>query len=49
MSRHTVKSQAIAVYRKLGVTSRSEAIERINEIGLLGAGRDRPVLTLPLP
>ncbi|MET0460616.1 MAG: LuxR C-terminal-related transcriptional regulator [Ilumatobacteraceae bacterium] len=39
VSRHTVKSQAIAVYRKLGVTSRSEAIERINEIGLLGAGR----------
>ena len=38
VSRHTVKSQAIAVYRKLGVTSRSEAIERINEIGLLGAG-----------
>jgi LuxR family maltose regulon positive regulatory protein len=38
VSRHTVKSQAIAIYRKLGVTSRSEAIERINEIGLLGAG-----------
>jgi LuxR family transcriptional regulator, maltose regulon positive regulatory protein len=39
VSRHTVKSQAIAVYRKLGVTSRSEAIERIQEIGLLESWR----------
>ena len=37
VSRHTVKSQAIAVYRKLGVTSRSDAIQRIHEIGLLGS------------
>jgi LuxR family maltose regulon positive regulatory protein len=35
VSRHTIKSQAVAVYRKLGVSSRSEAIERIKEAGLL--------------
>jgi LuxR family transcriptional regulator, maltose regulon positive regulatory protein len=36
VSRHTVKTQAISVYRKLGVSSRSEAIDRVREIGLLG-------------
>jgi LuxR family transcriptional regulator, maltose regulon positive regulatory protein len=36
VSRHTVKTQAISVYRKLGVSSRSEAIERVQAIGLLG-------------
>jgi LuxR family maltose regulon positive regulatory protein len=36
VSRHTVKTQAISVYRKLGVASRSEAIERVHQIGLLG-------------
>jgi ATP/maltotriose-dependent transcriptional regulator MalT len=30
-----VKTQAISVYRKLGVSSRSEAIDRVLEIGLL--------------
>jgi LuxR family maltose regulon positive regulatory protein len=35
VSRHTVKTQAISVYRKLGVSSRSEAIRRAQEIGLL--------------
>jgi LuxR family maltose regulon positive regulatory protein len=35
ISRNTVKTQAIAVYRKLGVSSRSEAIERAAELGLL--------------
>ena len=29
VSRHTVKSQAMSVYRKLGVSSRSEAIDRM--------------------
>ncbi|MET0145495.1 MAG: AAA family ATPase [Ilumatobacteraceae bacterium] len=38
VSRHTVKTQTTAVYRKLGVASRSEAIDRIREIGLLGGG-----------
>jgi LuxR family maltose regulon positive regulatory protein len=35
ISRHTVKTQAISVYRKLGVSSRSEAITRMHELGLL--------------
>jgi LuxR family maltose regulon positive regulatory protein len=35
VSRHTVKTQAMSVYRKLGVSSRSEAIERVHEVGLL--------------
>ncbi len=35
ISRNTVKSEAVAIYRKLGVSSRSEAIERAVELGLL--------------
>ena len=35
LSRHTVKSQAIAIYRKLNVTSRNAAVERARELGLL--------------
>ena len=35
VSRNTVKTQAISVYRKLGVSSRSEAIERAEELGLV--------------
>ncbi len=35
ISRHTVKSQAISIYQKLGVSSRSEAIQRMHEIGLI--------------
>ena len=35
VSRHTVKTQAISIYRKLGVTSRSETITRMQELGLL--------------
>jgi LuxR family maltose regulon positive regulatory protein len=34
VSRHTVKSQAISIYRKLGASSRSEAIDRMREFGL---------------
>ena len=34
ISRHTVKSEVISMYRKLGVSSRSEAVARINELGL---------------
>jgi LuxR family transcriptional regulator, maltose regulon positive regulatory protein len=37
LSPHTVKTQAISVYRKLGVTSRGEAIERAIALGLLDA------------
>jgi len=36
ISRHTVKSQAVSIYRKLGVSSRSEAVQQLQEIGLLG-------------
>ena len=35
VSRNTVKTQAIAVYRKLGVTSRAAAVERARAAGLL--------------
>ena len=35
VSRNTVKSQAISIYQKLGVSSRDEAIERLQESGLL--------------
>jgi len=35
LSRHTIRSQAMSVYRKLGVSSRSEAIARARELGLL--------------
>jgi len=35
ISRHTVKTQAMSVYRKLGVSSRSEAIDKVHEVGLL--------------
>jgi LuxR family maltose regulon positive regulatory protein len=37
ISRNTVKTQAIAVYRKLDVTSRSDAVARARELGLLGS------------
>ena len=37
VSRNTIKTQAISVYRKLGVSSRSEAIERAIELGLVDA------------
>jgi len=35
VSPHTVKTQAISIYRKLGVTSRSGAIEHALDLGLL--------------
>ncbi len=35
LSRHTVKTEAISTYRKLGVTSRSDAVRRAGELGLL--------------
>jgi LuxR family transcriptional regulator, maltose regulon positive regulatory protein len=36
ISRHTVKSQAVSVYRKLGVSSRSQAVQRAQQLGLGG-------------
>jgi ATP/maltotriose-dependent transcriptional regulator MalT len=36
LSPNTVKSQAISIYRKLGVSSRGEAISRTRKPGLVG-------------
>jgi LuxR family maltose regulon positive regulatory protein len=36
VSRNTVKTQAISIYRKLGVSGRGEAIDRAVELGLVG-------------
>jgi ATP/maltotriose-dependent transcriptional regulator MalT len=35
VTRNTVKTQAIAIYRKFGVSSRRSAISRMHELGLL--------------
>jgi len=35
LSQHTVKSQAISIYRKLGASSRHQAVIRSRELGLL--------------
>jgi LuxR family maltose regulon positive regulatory protein len=35
LSQHTVKSQAMSIYRKFGVSSRSEAIRHAHDLGLL--------------
>jgi LuxR family maltose regulon positive regulatory protein len=35
VSRNTTKSQAISVYQKLGVSSRADAVARLEELGLL--------------
>jgi LuxR family maltose regulon positive regulatory protein len=35
LSRNTVKTHVISIYRKLGVSSRSEAMQRVRELGLL--------------
>ena len=35
LSPHTVKSQAMSIYRKLGASSRSQAVARARELGLL--------------
>ena len=34
VSRNTVKTQAISIYRKLGVSTRGEAIQRIHQLGI---------------
>ena len=38
VSRNTIKTQAISVYRKLGVSTRSAAITRAEQLGLIEAG-----------
>jgi len=35
IARSTVKSQAISIYRKLGVSSRHEAVDKLHELGLV--------------
>ena len=35
LSRNTIKSQANSIYRKLGASSRSQAVTRSRELGLL--------------
>jgi LuxR family transcriptional regulator, maltose regulon positive regulatory protein len=42
VSRNTIKTQAISVYRKLGVTSRSDAIKCATRLGLVGTEPDAP-------
>jgi LuxR family maltose regulon positive regulatory protein len=36
VSQHTVKTQVMSVYRKLGVSSRSQAVQHLQEFGLGG-------------
>jgi LuxR family maltose regulon positive regulatory protein len=43
VSRNTIKTQAISVYRKLGVSSRSDAVARAGELGL-AAPRERSLI-----
>jgi LuxR family maltose regulon positive regulatory protein len=35
LSKHTVKTHAMSIYRKLGVSSRGQAVQRVQETGLL--------------
>jgi LuxR family transcriptional regulator, maltose regulon positive regulatory protein len=46
ISRNTVKSEAVSIYRKLGVSSRSEAIERAVKVGLLESSVYPPAANL---
>ena len=39
VSRNTIKTQAISVYRKFGVSSRSEAVDVAEDLGLVEAGK----------
>jgi LuxR family transcriptional regulator, maltose regulon positive regulatory protein len=36
LSSHTVKTQVKAIYRRLGVSSRNDAVQRATAMGLLG-------------
>ena len=48
ISRNTVKTEAVSIYRKLGASSRSEAIERAVEVGLLDGSIFPPAANLTL-
>ena len=39
LSRHTIKSEAMSIYRKLRVSSRAQAVVRSRELGLLPGDR----------
>jgi LuxR family maltose regulon positive regulatory protein len=41
VSRNTIKTQAISVYRKLGVSSRSEAVAVAEDLGLVEPAESR--------
>ena len=46
LSRHTIKTQAISIYRKLDTSSRGEAVARARDIGLLDEFvRDAPAVS----
>jgi LuxR family transcriptional regulator, maltose regulon positive regulatory protein len=47
VSRNTVKTQAISIYRKLGVSSRSDAIARAADLGLVDARAAAPQDFIP--
>ncbi|MGH2983627.1 MAG: response regulator transcription factor, partial [Solirubrobacterales bacterium] len=49
VSPNTVKTQAQAVYRKLGASSRAEAVRKARDAGLLGEGplRNEPTTEVP--
>ena len=38
VSRNTIKSKTISIYRKLGVSTRGETIKRMVEVGLVAHG-----------
>jgi LuxR family maltose regulon positive regulatory protein len=46
ISRNTVKTEAVSIYRKLSASSRSEAIERAVEVGLLESSVHPPQANL---
>jgi LuxR family maltose regulon positive regulatory protein len=48
ISHNTVKTEALAIYRKLGASSRSKAIERSVEVGLLDASIYPPAANITL-
>ncbi len=42
LSRATVKTHTVAIYRKLAVSGRSEAVERLEALGFFGAAPQPP-------
>jgi LuxR family maltose regulon positive regulatory protein len=47
LSRHTVKTQAMSAYRKLGASSRSEAVQRAEQLGLIDPAADAARALIP--